>query len=303
MEVAAKKELSTGRLMPVLGLGTWEIKGNVEDVVESALEIGYRMIDTSSDYGSQAGVGRGIAASGIDKREIYVVTKVEETDNSYTRTLSNLKELGLDYIDLMLIHRPPENGAGEDLWEDLIRAQKDGLVLDIGVSNYSEAQITALYTATGQMPVVNQIEWSPFGWSQRMLDFCMDNDIVIQAYSPLTRAERLNDEVLHEIAEKYHKSPVQVLIRWNLQMGTIPITKSETRAHMEENSQVFDFELQENDLARLCGLNENYSALGDEPVYMEHRHGGQETTEQEFNPLHHHIKQERLGIKDVLTDD
>ncbi len=257
--------LHTGREIPVLGLGSWEVMNDTAAVIEYALHLGYPMIDTSSDYGSQPGIAEGIKSSGIKRDDFYLVTKVEETDAAYDRVKSNLKELELDYADLMLIHRPPKNGAGVRLWEDLIKARNDGLTRDIGVSNYSAKLIDELIKRTNETPVVNQIEWSPFGHDMDMLAYSQDKRILIQAYSPLTRGERLNNKTLKQIADKYGKSPAQVMIRWNLQQGVIPITKADEKDHLKEDIDVFDFELSNKDMKTLSDLNEKYSALGSLP--------------------------------------
>lgn len=257
--------LHTGNTMPILGLGTWHLTDDTAGTVSYALERGYRLLDTSSDYGTQLGVGKGINKSPVDRNDIFVVTKVEETDDAYEAAKKYVKELGLEYVNLMLIHRPPLDGDGEELWEGLIRAQKEGLTLDIGVSNYSIILIDSLIDKTGIVPVVNQIEWNPFGFSKDMTAYCAEKDIVIQAYSPLTRAKRLTDERLIQLANKYGKSPAQLLIRWNLQQGTVPIPKANQKHHLEENLNVFNFEIEDEDIARLNNLNERYSALGSLP--------------------------------------
>ena len=253
--------LHTGRSMPIVGLGTWELNDTVE-AVQSALALGYMMVDTSSDYGTQPGVGRALRGSGIKREDYYVVTKVEQDDDSYVRAQQNLDELGLPYADLMLIHRPPKVGVGEQLWEGLIQSRRDGLVTDIGVSNYSIEQIQKLGDHTGEVPVVNQIEWTPFGHDMQMLHFCQENGIVLQAYSPLTRGERLDDPTLERIAGGHHKLPTQVLVRWNLQLGVVPIAKAGTKEHQSENIDVFDFDLSDQDMTDLGNLNEHYSSLG-----------------------------------------
>jgi 2,5-diketo-D-gluconate reductase A len=265
MNKDSKLQLHTGSRMPVFGLGTWELTNDTAGSVLYALELGYRLIDTSSDYGTQPGIGEAIRRSNIERENIYVITKVEETDDAYTRTKSNLHELGLKYVDLMLIHRPPAAGAGEQLWADLIRAKEEGFTTDIGVSNYSSALIEKLIEASGQVPTVNQIEWSPFGWSQGMMKYCEDKNIIIQAYSPLTRSKQLDNNALAQIGEKYKKSPAQILIRWNLQLGTCPLPKANQKKHLEENINVFDFQLNEDDMNRLGQFNENYSSLGSLP--------------------------------------
>jgi 2,5-diketo-D-gluconate reductase A len=226
------------------------------------------MIDTSGDYGTQPGIADGIKKSQAKRDGFYLVTKIEETDDAYEAAKKNLKELKLDYADLILIHRPPESDAGVDLWRGLLQAKSEGLAKDIGVSNYQERQIDELIHETGERPVVNQIEWSPFGHSLDMLEYCRDNEILIQAYSPLTRSERLDDQGLQELAEKYNKSPAQILTRWNLQLGTIPIVKANQIEHLKENIDVFDFELSDDDMATLNSMNEDYSALGASLQYI-----------------------------------
>ncbi len=168
MNLDSTKSLHTGNKMPILGLGTWKLTRNTADIIDHALDLGYKKIDTSSDYGSQPGVGKGIKKSNVSRKNFYIITKVEEEDDAHTRTKSNLKELGLEYADLMLIHRPPKSGVGIELWEGLIKAKKEGLIRDIGVSNYSIMQIEELIAASGEIPTVNQIEWSPFGYSEEM---------------------------------------------------------------------------------------------------------------------------------------
>lgn len=251
-----------------MGLGTWQLLNDTTDTIEAALEMGYRMIDTSGDYGTQPGIGEAISRSPLPREALYIVTKVEEDEDSFDATKQNLAELGLEYADLILIHRPPKNGSGVGLWEGLIQARKEGLTRDIGVSNYSATQIQELIEETDEVPVVNQIEWSPFGHSEGMYAFAKDNGIVIQAYSPLTRAQRLDDPTLSSLADKYKKTPAQILIRWNLERETVPLPKANTREHLTENLDVFDFELQEEDIEALSGLNEHYSALSSLP-YVE----------------------------------
>jgi len=265
MERSSTVLLNSGRSMPVLGLGTWQLEDDTAGTVEEALELGYRMIDTSGDYGTQPGIGEAFRRSGVDREEIFLVTKVEEDEDSYEATRYNLDQLDGEYTDLMLIHRPPENGIGRRLWEGLIRAKEEGLARDIGVSNYAPQQIHALVEATGEPPVVNQIEWSPFGWSKETLAYCRAHGIVIQAYSPLTRTERLDDERLDAIAEVYDKTPAQVILRWNLQRGTVPLPKANRREHLVENLDVFDFEIDETHMHELDDLNERYSSLGSLP--------------------------------------
>lgn len=254
--------LLSGRGMPVLGLGTWQLKHQTVESVAQALAAGYRLIDTSGDYHTQRGIGDALRAAGCARESVFIVTKVEEMGDAYEAVRANLAELRLDYADLVLIHRPPERGVGEDLWRALRRAKREGLARDIGVSNYSIEQIEELVYRTGELPVVNQIEWTPFGHSPRMLDFCRDNDIVIQAWSPLTRGMRLNDDKLAAMAARYGRTPAQLLIRWNLQLGVVPLPKANHANHQRDNLHVFDFEITQLDMAKLRTLNEHFSALG-----------------------------------------
>ena len=163
---------------------------------------------------------------------------------------------------------------GLGTWKGLIRAKRDGLTRDIGVSNYPIDLIRDLASATGEVPAVKQIEWSPFGHSEEMLRFCREQRIVIQAYSPLTRATRLDDDALARIALRHAKTAAQVLIRWNLQLGTVPLPKANRRTHLEENLEVFDFTLGDEDMEALAGLNEHWSALGGLP-YVSSEPGSQ----------------------------
>jgi 2,5-diketo-D-gluconate reductase A len=254
--------LASGSQMPLLGFGTWELRHQTETVVAAALEAGYRLIDTSGDYHTQQGIGAALRASGLARESVFLVTKIEETDNVYDAVRRNLAELRTDYADLVLIHRPPQDGVGENLWRGLRRMKLEGLARDIGVSNYSIEQIEELVYRTAEMPAVNQIEWSPFGHSPRMLDFCRDNDIVIQAWSPLTRASRLNDDKVAQMAARYGRTPAQLLLRWSLQMGVVPLPKANSLHHLRENLGAFQFEVTPQDMLRLRALNQHYSALG-----------------------------------------
>lgn len=266
MDATSTVILRTGSRMPVMGLGTWQLTHDTAGTVATALQLGYRLIDTSGDYGTQPGIGEGIRRSGIEREQIYLQTKIEDTDkDAYEAVQYNLEELGQDYADLILIHRPPRSGAGVELWDQLIRAKMDALTRDIGVSNYSIEQIQELIDTTGEVPAVNQIEWSPFGHSEDMLAFCKQEGIIIQAYSPLTRTERLYDATIVDLAKMYGKTPAQILLRWCLQLGTVPLPKANKEEHLRENLDIFDFELAADDMAKLNGLNEEYSTFGTLP--------------------------------------
>jgi len=254
--------LNSGNKMPIIGIGTWDLTRQTARTVAEALQLGFRMVDTSGDYGTQPGAGSGIRVSGIPRDQVYLVTKVEEDEDAYSSTRRSLEELKMTYADLMLIHRPPKKGYGKDLWKGLIRAREEGFVKDIGVSNYSIEQIESLIESTGEIPAVNQIEWSPFGHSTEILEYCRDNGIVVQAYSPLTHGQRLKDPNLKAIADHYGKTPSQILLRWNIELGVVPIVKASNPEHLAENVDIFDFELDNEDVELLMKFNEGYSALG-----------------------------------------
>jgi len=254
--------LLSGNRMPIIGLGTSELRHHTAESVAQALAAGYLMIDTSANYHTQRGIGDAIRQCKVARNSIYIVTKIEETDDAYDATRLNLAELRLDHADLVLIHNPPERGVGEVLWQGLRRAKRERMTRDIGVSNYSIEQIEELVYRTGELPAVNQIEWSPFGHSPRMLDFCFDNHIVIQGWAPLTRGLRLNDDKLTSMAARYGKTPAQLLIRWSLQLGVVPLPKANHVQHQQENLDVFDFEIRQMDMVKLRTLNEHYSSTG-----------------------------------------
>ena len=265
MDHTTRIGLRSGRGMPVLGLGTWKLTNDTAECIDGAIEAGYRMIDTAVDYGSQRGIGAALREGRLPREELYIVTKIEETDEALEGVVRDLGEMGLGYADLTLIHRPPEDGAGEQLWEGLMRAREEGLVRDIGVSNYSADLIDRLAEATGEVPAVNQVEWTPFGHDDALLDHHRRAGIVLMAYSPLTRSQRLEDPTLGEIARRHHRTPAQVLIRWSLQKGSVPVPKANRMDHCRENLDVFAFELEGQDMERLDALNTHWSALGSLP--------------------------------------
>lgn len=258
--------LADGTEMPALGLGTWQLAGSeARAAVDHALQIGYRMIDTSGDYGNQPEIGIALRSAPVEREEVFLVTKTEEDEDPRHSAHAKLAELGVDRVDLLLLHRPPPEGAGEELWEGLLDARADGLAAAVGVSNYTPAQIDALIESSGEAPAVNQVEWSPFGHSRELLDHARENRIALQAYSPLTRGSRLTDPRLAEIGNRHGRSPAQILLRWDLQLGLAPIPKAATGAHREENFDVFDFELDEEEVEALGELNERYSSLSGLP--------------------------------------
>ena len=253
--------LRNGRRMPLLGIGSWMLTTHTAETVQHAFELGYRMVDTSADYHTQPGIARAIHRSDVPRESLFISMKVEENEDGFEATVRNLKELRLAYADLVLIHRAPKTHVGEKVWRGLMRARDEGLARNIGVCSYKIAQIQTLADQTGELPAVQQIEWSPFGHSLDMLNFCSANGIVVQAYSPLTRGKRLKDERLAQIAARYRKTPAQVILRWNLQRGVVPLPKAYREDHQRHNIALFDFELDPHDMATLDGFNEQFSAL------------------------------------------
>lgn len=270
MDRRATIPLRTGASMPALGLGTWELTHETAATVCYAVEQGYRMIDTAVDYGSQSGIGDALRDVDVPRAEIFLVAKVEEDDDGYDAIRRYLDEMRQDYADLVLIHRPPPKGLGVRIWDGLVRARAEGYAREIGVSNYSIHELRQLEKQVGEAPLVNQIEWTPFGWSADMLRYCRERGIVIQAYSPLTRGERLYDDGLRRVAERVGGTPAQVLLAWAIGKGVAPLPKANQREHLRENLGALGIGLAPGDVEELDRMNEGYSALGPALQYVEH---------------------------------
>jgi diketogulonate reductase-like aldo/keto reductase len=254
--------LNNGVEIPRLGLGVYQtaIGETTLRAVRYALEIGYRHIDTAWLYGNEADVGRAVRESGIRREEIFITTKVWDSDQGYDSTLTacerSLRRLGLSYIDLYLIHWPVQ-AKSKDTWKAMIQLLKDGKARAIGVSNYEIFDIQEILQNFDTVPSVNQVEFHPFLYQEKLLQFCKNNDIQLEAYSPLTRAEKLNHATVKTIAQKYDKTAAQILIRWALQHDLVVIPKSIHENRIKENSEVFDFQLEEQDMKLLNSLNED----------------------------------------------
>lgn len=253
--------LNNGLNMPLFGLGTYQAHGReVEKAVRTALDEGYRLIDTAAMYGNEDEVGKAIRESGIERNEIFVTTKLWNSDHGYENTLkafeSSLTNLDIEYIDLFLIHWPVE-GLRADTWrafEELYAGEK---LNAIGVSNYLVRHLKDLLDIAQVPPAVNQVEFSPFLYQKELLEFCRDNHIWLEAYSPLTKGRKLDDPTLKSIAAKYDKSVAQILIRWSLQHEIITIPKSSHPERIQENAQVFDFGLSDEDMKEMDSMNED----------------------------------------------
>jgi 2,5-diketo-D-gluconate reductase A len=249
-------EIAPGVHMPMLGLGTWQARGDaVERAVAEALELGYRHIDTASMYGNERQVGRALAASGVNRDDVFVTTKMWPDSAGRERETieESLASLQLDRVDLWLIHWPPAGRARPDIWERFLEAEADGLTRAAGVSNYSVAQLDELEQAMGRFPAVNQIEWSPALYDEAELHAHRERGVTLEGYSPL-KTMNLADRRLVAIAEAHDVSPAQVVIRWHLEHQIVVIPKSVHPERIAENWNVFGFELSEDEVAELDGL-------------------------------------------------
>jgi diketogulonate reductase-like aldo/keto reductase len=255
-------ELNTGINMPVIGFGTWQIDNQnaAKDAVKTALDIGYRLIDTAKIYGNEEGVGEGIKESGLDRSEVFVTTKLWNGDQGYDSALKafdeSLKRLGLEYLDLYLIHWPATDKRAES-WKALQKIYDGGLAKNIGVSNYTVRHLEELLASSKVVPAVNQIEFHPFIYEEQkeVLEFCKQKGIIVEAYSPLARAKDLNNTTLHAVAERHGKTIAQIMLRWAIQHGTVPIPKSTNSGRIKENFDVFDFVLAEEEMSTINRLS------------------------------------------------
>lgn len=261
--------LSNGVKMPWLGLGVFRIADGpeVEQVVQWALEAGYRSFDTATVYGNEAGLGRAIRASGVPREEIFVTTKVWNTDQGYERTLrafdSSLKRLDLDYLDLYLIHWPVKETT-RDTWRALEQLYRDGRVRAIGVSNFLAHHLRALMEDTEIAPMVNQVEFHPYLCQFSLLEFCARHAIQVQGWGVLLQGKISEVPEVVALAGSYGKTPAQLVLRWVLQHGVIAISKSSHRDRIEANAKVFDFAISRRDMARLDALDRDLR-LGPDP--------------------------------------
>ncbi|MGM1046302.1 MAG: aldo/keto reductase [Bacillota bacterium] len=253
--------LHDGIKMPWLGLGVYKTQEGEEVIqsVKSAIAAGYRSIDTAAIYGNEEGVGQAISECGVPREELFITTKVWNEDQGYESTLkafeTSRKKLGLDMLDLYLVHWPGKDKYKET-WKALIHLQKEGLVRSIGVSNFHIHHLRDIIEDSGVVPTVNQVELHPLNNQKELLQYARENNIVLEAWSPLMQGH-LDQPVIAKIAEKYGKSAAQVVLRWDLQNGIIVIPKSVKEHRIRENADIFDFELSAEDMSAIDGLNEN----------------------------------------------
>lgn len=253
-------KLSNGVEMPLLGLGTWKMPEGEDTVriIREALDMGYRHIDTAKMYGNEKSVGEAVRGSGISREEIFITTKLLPADIFRPREAfeESLARLGLPYVDLYLIHWPAPM-MPKSVWPALESINEEGLARTIGVSNYSIADLEELRAYARALPAVDQILCSPFQYDEELCAYCRDRGIVVEAYSPLTRGERLNDATVEKIAAAHGKTPAQVMLRWCIEHEFMAIPKSANPSRLRENMDIFDWSLTKDELKTLDRLSGN----------------------------------------------
>lgn len=256
---------SDGKTMPQLGLGVYKVDDDdiAAEVVRTAIEAGYRLIDTASMYLNEAGVGRGIRESGVPREEIFVTTKFWMDDLGFDKTKAALRKsldlLGMDYVDLYMIHWPaPKRGLYTESWRAMEELQDEGLTTSIGVSNFHTYHLDKIFEMATKPPVINQIEVHPWLTQDETIAYNTEHNIVTQAWSPLARGQILDEPTLVALAEKHGKNVAQVIIRWHLQRGLAVIPKSVSAERIRSNAEVFDFEISAEDMAAISALNKDY---------------------------------------------
>jgi diketogulonate reductase-like aldo/keto reductase len=264
-------KLNTGVSVPLLGLGVYDMhKDEAENAIVNALQVGYRLIDTAAMYANETEVGNAIRSSGIKRDEIFVTTKVNNPDHGYDAALrafdASMKKLNIDYIDLYLIHWPIK-GKRKETWQALEYLHTNNRVKSIGVANYLIPFLQELEAYSTITPALNQVEFSPFLYQKDLLDYCTERKIQLQAYTPLTKGEKLRDGRLVELASKYQKTAAQIILRWNIQHGVSVIPKSSNPNRLKENFDIFNFTLTDQDMNLIDSFNENYRMI-DDPMRM-----------------------------------
>ena len=271
--------LNDGNTMPQLGLGVWRASDDdVEQAVTWAIDAGYRLVDTATIYRNEEGVGRAIAASSVPRKDLFITTKLWNSDQGADKVRpafeESLAKLGLDYVDLYLIHwAMPAKGLFIETWKEFEKLQREGKIRSIGVSNFPIEQLKELMAATDVVPVVNQIELNPHLPQHELRDFCTEHDIHVESWSPIGGSHGgkdgslLSDSVVTRIAGIHGKSSAQVVIRWHIQNGLIVIPKSVHKERIEQNIDVFDFELSSEEMTELATLENGYRH-GPDPATM-----------------------------------
>jgi methylglyoxal/glyoxal reductase len=255
-------KLSNGIKMPLLGLGVYDMHGDeAEQAVQDALKTGYRLIDTAALYNNETAIGNAVKKSGIPREQIFVTTKVGDSDQGYDSTLraydTSLKKLQMDYADLYLIHWPIK-AKRKDTWLALEKLYADKRVKAIGVANYLIPFLEELKIYASIMPMLNQVEFTPWLFQQELVDYCAERNMQLQSYSPITRAQKFNDARLVQLCDKYGKSPAQIILRWNIERGISTIPKSANKKRLQENFDTLQFTLLKEDVAFMDGFDEQF---------------------------------------------
>ena len=254
--------LSNGVKIPSIGFGTYKSGDDEETakIIKNALNLGYKMIDTASFYNNEVGIGNGIKESGIDRKDIFIVTKLWNDDHGYDNTIEafnkSLNNLQVDYIDLYLIHWP--NKLNAETWRAFEHLYETGKVKAIGVCNFKVEHLEELKKTAKIMPMVNQVEIHPFSTKNNIINYCKDNNIKVVAWSPISRGRVLSNDLMIDLSKKYKKSIVQIVLRWHMQKGVIPIPKSSNENRIKENMDIFDFEISSEDMKAIDSLDEGY---------------------------------------------
>ena len=254
--------LSNGVKIPSIGFGTYKSGDDEETakIIKNALNLGYKMIDTASFYNNEVGIGNGIKESDIDRKDIFIVTKLWNDDHGYDNTIEafnkSLNNLQVDYIDLYLIHWP--NKLNAETWRAFEHLYETGKVKAIGVCNFKVEHLEELKKTAKIMPMVNQVEIHPFSTKNNIINYCKDNNIKVVAWSPISRGRVLSNELMIDLSQKYKKSIVQIVLRWHMQKGVIPIPKSSNENRIKENIDIFDFEISSEDMKAIDSLDEGY---------------------------------------------
>ncbi len=254
--------------IPVVGLGTWKSEpgeATYQAVIDS-IEAGYRHIDTARAYGNEESVGSAVRDSGVNREDVFVTTKLRWEDEGFESTIEacekSLNRLNCDYIDLYLIHWPLREKRNHS-WKAFIELRERGLCKSIGVSNFTIEHLAEIEAKFGILPAVNQVEFHPYYYQKELLDYCNSKNIIIEAYSPLAHAKRLDEPKLGAISEELGKTPAQVLIRWSIQRGMVVLPKSVNKSRIIENFSVFDFNISDSVMAKLDELDESFVTCWD----------------------------------------
>lgn len=267
--------LSDGNFIPQVGLGVWKATDEeAAAAVAEAVKVGYRHIDTAAIYQNEVGVGQGIERSGIDRHDLFITTKVWNADQGYDTTLkafdASLSKLKLDYIDLYLVHWPlPKRQLFVDTWKALIKLKEEGRVRSIGVANFEITHIEKIVNETGVKPVINQIEIHPQFQQRGLRQALLAKNIISEAWSPLGQGQLLANPVIEQIAKKHQRTPAQIIIRWHVEQGNVVIPKSVHAHRIAENFNVFDFSLDQDDLAQIQKMDNAHGRIGADPMVMD----------------------------------